>query len=603
MSLREEPRSRSKTWSNYSSRKKEVEVPEVVQIPADAPVETGIIWEYDSVTDEWCRGVVTFRMMKNYFAEGALRTAHMMEIHGDVSPADGYAVDKTVATGKTFKTDSLPAMGLLGDKYVVKLSKTKVPVERYFEDVKMQMVCVELAKKFNQQGTPKKVEFLTAWVLEIPKANGSMWCGLEHYIGGEFKKQSNNHGGVLEPRNTPQAFSHFTWEHTKHNLIVVDLQGVDDDYTDPQVHTKDGVGYGVGNLGRTGIDRFLKTHQCNAICQMLNLPRINTMDSKAALQKLIKGTQQVPFIEDQLGNVTFPHLDVGDNISAGEFQCVQTLTGHVDRVVSLCVTSKYLFSGSSDGTLRVWTLPGLAFDRELNVHRKSVESICANEQYLFTGSADHSIKVWDLATFVLVIALRDHVGEVNAITLTDKSLNFLVSGSFDKNIKVWSLRTFKCVQTLSGHSKCVKALAVSGSILFSGSNDGSIYMWSLKNLSCLFALDAHEGWVKTLAIKDKTLFSGSFDFHIKEWKVTQFQGAEILTDHNDNVNALCLTDKYLISGSDDKSALIWDLATRRVVAVIRGHRLGVQSVVTDGKHIYTGSDDCSIKVWKWFGDK
>eukprot|EP00026_Physarum_polycephalum_P001557 Phypoly_transcript_01559.p1 GENE.Phypoly_transcript_01559~~Phypoly_transcript_01559.p1 ORF type:complete len:683 (+),score=110.62 Phypoly_transcript_01559:158-2206(+) len=436
MSLREEPRrSRAKTWSN-SSRKKDVES-EIIQIPADAPLETGIIWEYDSVTDEWCRGVVTFRMMKNYFAEGALRTAHMMEILGDVLPADGYPIDKTVEKNKIFKTDALPAMGLLGDRYVVKLSKTKVPIDRYFEDVKMQQVCVELAKKFNQQGTPKKVEFLTAWVLEIVKEKGIMWCGLEHYIGGEFKKQSNNHGGVLEPRNTPQAFSHFTWEHTKHNMIVVDLQGVDDDYTDPQVHTKDGIGYGVGNLGRTGIDRFLKTHQCNAICQLLNLPRINTMDTKSAMQKLIKGTQQVPFIDDQLGHGIYPHLDVGEDVAGGEFQCVQTLTGHVDRVVSLCVTPKYLFSGSSDGTLRVWSLPGLTFDRELNVHRKSVESICANEQYLFTGSADHSIKVWDMATFVLVIALRDHVGEVNAIALSDKSLNYLVSASFDKNIKVF----------------------------------------------------------------------------------------------------------------------------------------------------------------------
>lgn len=46
---------------------------------------------------------------------------------------------------------------------------------------------------------------------------------------------------------------------------------MDDDYTDPQIHTKDGLGYGVGNLGKTGIDRFLKTHQCNAICQLVFL--------------------------------------------------------------------------------------------------------------------------------------------------------------------------------------------------------------------------------------------------------------------------------------------------------------------------------------------
>lgn len=91
----------------------------------------------------------------------------------------------------------------------------------------------------------------------------------------------------------------------------------------------------------------------------------------------------------------------------------------------------------------------------------------------------------------MVIALRDHVGEVNAICLTDKSLNYLLSASFDKNIKaislistvcantaiqVWSLRNFKCVQTLSGHAKSVKSIAVSGSIVFSGSNDGSIYV-------------------------------------------------------------------------------------------------------------------------------
>lgn len=46
------------------------------------------------------------------------------------------------------------------------------------------------------------------------------------------------------------------------------------------------------------------------------------------------------------------------------------------------------------------------------------------------------LKVWDLTNFALVIALRDHVGEVNAIALTDKSLNYLISASFDKNIKV-----------------------------------------------------------------------------------------------------------------------------------------------------------------------
>ena len=41
-------------------------------------------------------------------------------------------------------------------------------------------------------------------------------------------------------RQTPQAFSHFTFEKSGHELIVVDIQGVGDLYTDPQIHTANG---------------------------------------------------------------------------------------------------------------------------------------------------------------------------------------------------------------------------------------------------------------------------------------------------------------------------------------------------------------------------
>lgn len=51
---------------------------------------------------------------------------------------------------------------------------------------------------------------------------------------------------------TPQAFSHFTFERSGHQLIVVDIQGVGDLYTDPQIHTERGTDFGDGNLGRPG---------------------------------------------------------------------------------------------------------------------------------------------------------------------------------------------------------------------------------------------------------------------------------------------------------------------------------------------------------------
>ncbi len=45
-----------------------------------------------------------------------------------------------------------------------------------------------------------------------------------------------------------QAFSHFTWSHSKGQRICVDIQGVGDLYTDPQIHTLDGEMYGVSRV-------------------------------------------------------------------------------------------------------------------------------------------------------------------------------------------------------------------------------------------------------------------------------------------------------------------------------------------------------------------
>jgi hypothetical protein len=50
------------------------------------------------------------------------------------------------------------------------------------------------------------------------------------------------------------------------------MQGVGDLWTDPQMHSHDGKGYGKGNMGRKGIHAFLQNHRCNAICAALNLP-------------------------------------------------------------------------------------------------------------------------------------------------------------------------------------------------------------------------------------------------------------------------------------------------------------------------------------------
>jgi myosin-heavy-chain kinase len=560
--------------------------------------EKGIIWGYDYATGEWSRGTIHFRMEKTAFAEGALRGAYKVTAKDSLTDASDSPPERAVLGDKKLKKDLPSSFGDLGAKYVAKISKNKVAIDRYFEDVKMQMICLELGKKFNNFNPPKPVQFLPAWVLEIPTRSPPVYCGLEPYVEGEFVKLSNNYGAVLSDRNTPAALSHFSWETTNHTYLVIDIQGVKDFYTDPQIHTKDGKGFGLGNLGMNGIDRFLKTHKCNAICQMLALPLINQIETSKR-RTMTRGTMKVPFIEDQLGPGATPKWETPYDTAHGDFQCVQTISGHEDRVTSLYVTSKYLIAGLANGDLKVYNIGTLTVHTTVNVHRKSVNCITANETYLFTASDDHSVKAWSIDKFEPHAQLRDHTGEVNSLALSDKTLSYLASAGFDKNIKIWNTRTMKYVNTLEGHTKAIKTLAISGSILFSGSNDGSIMMWSLKYMSCIFTIEAHDGWVKTLTVKDRTLYSGAFDYMVKVWDILTFTPKHTLTAHNDDVLAVMATDKFLVTASNDRSVMLWDYNTHKCIANLRGHRSGVQALATDGKNIFSRSDDYNIRVWKF----
>ncbi|RHY87467.1 hypothetical protein DYB35_009399 [Aphanomyces astaci] len=111
-------------------------------------------------------------------------------------------------------------------------------------DVEMQAVCAHYAKLYNEHEPPLKVKYANSWLLKL-RDRQDMVCSVEEYLPGAYVKYSNNNGyvgtatssTVERERNTPQAFSHFTFVSSDYRLMVVDIQGVNDSYTDPQIHT------------------------------------------------------------------------------------------------------------------------------------------------------------------------------------------------------------------------------------------------------------------------------------------------------------------------------------------------------------------------------
>ena len=207
--------------------------------------EKAVRHEFDPGERKWSRTAFLCRVEANPFAEGAMRTAHRLFDLAASGP-DGL--------------------------FVVKFSKDpKESPQRFFDDVEMQMEARMWAQKFNESGPPKAVDFIAAYVLELVDRPGKPLCAVEKFIPGNYVKWNNNWDWSDELRNTPQAFSHFTWQASGHRLLVCDLQGVGDLWTDPQIHTADKKRYGKGNLGMEGINKFLAAHRCNSICDFYGL--------------------------------------------------------------------------------------------------------------------------------------------------------------------------------------------------------------------------------------------------------------------------------------------------------------------------------------------
>jgi hypothetical protein len=247
-------------------------------------VERAVRKLYDTVTKKWetDRSIMSIILHNEDFGEGGLRNVRRLR---EVEP-DGQGYVEYVAKWFKFEAEKR---------------------EWYYAEAEAQMVSEELAQQFNRlrPAPPKKVGFVPVFVLELIDRPGRPLFSVEPLLSGAYEKHNANDGGIFTAqgssssgggsggsrsagvraaggsnpklqfvRNTPQAFSHFTYAHSEGRMVVCDIQGVDDMYTDPQIHTLDGKGFGQGNMGPGGIKRWMESHVCNDICRYLKLDPI-----------------------------------------------------------------------------------------------------------------------------------------------------------------------------------------------------------------------------------------------------------------------------------------------------------------------------------------
>jgi len=173
--------------------------------------------------------------------------------------------------------------------------------------------------------------------------------------------------------------------------------------------------------------------------------------------------------------------------------------GHADHILSVAITptGKYIISGSSDNTMRLWDLNTGRCQWIFGGHNGGIGSwvndiaVTPSGKYAVSGSYD--IMLWKITSKNLRRHLWGIIGEkyirkiagnsgFNAMALTPNGRKLIVASGRPYELKVYKLWNKKLIKTFSGHKKQIKAVAVTsdGKYAVSAGSDATIRLWELK---------------------------------------------------------------------------------------------------------------------------
>ncbi|MCL7051545.1 hypothetical protein MKW94_004299 [Papaver nudicaule] len=290
------------------------------------------------------------------------------------------------------------------------------------------------------------------------------------------------------------------------------------------------------------------------------------------------------------------------------FTMLTQLAGHEKKKVISGIAfpegSDKLYTGSKDGTVRVWDCRSGQCAAVLDLGSE-VGCVINEGPWVFVG-IKNCVKAWNTQANN-ELTLNGPSGLVNALAVHN---DMLFAGTQDGSILVWKFvaasNCFEPAAALQGHRGSVVTLIVGANRLYSGSMDNTIRVWELETLQCIYTLTDHTSVVMSVLCWDQYLLSCSLDKTIKVWALTMSGNLEVVHTHKEEHGLLALSGMpdaqgkpVLICSCNDNTVRLYDLPTftERGKIYAKEETRAIQT--GPGGLFFTGDGNGDLKVWKW----
>lgn len=257
-----------------------------------------------------------------------------------------------------------------------------------------------------------------------------------------------------------------------------------------------------------------------------------------------------------------PHIRIFD-VNSNNPQPVASYDGHTGNVTSIGFQkdSKWMFSGSEDGTIKLWDLraPGSQRDYEASTGVNAVV-LHPNQGELISGDNHGNIRVWDLTASACICELVPEVGTaVRSLSVAlDGSL--AVAANSAGTCYVWRMMRNSSVSThfvplykLRAHSTYVLKCLISPDVrqLATASADKTVRLWNLENFKLDRELKGHQRWVWdcVFSVDGAYLVTASSDCTARLWDLSNGDAIRMYTGHH-KATVCCALNDSAIDGRD-----------------------------------------------------